>query len=167
MEATARANFDLANDIQEVSFCSSIRSLLPRKLTLHLPRFCTAPARCGYRAHVAITSTSLLLLGLFVLQVDQLFRYDKAAQQAIAAARPWRADPHHFKKVRISAVALLKMVSHVLCSMGQSAEAAAGRAAQGVGQASRSTKEARGYKRWLWAILHGSLLQGSVFEGKA
>ncbi|ORY41115.1 COP9 signalosome complex subunit 5 [Leucosporidium creatinivorum] len=61
MEATARANFDLANNIQEV---------------------------------------------------DQLFRYDKAAQQAITNARPWRTDPGHFKKVRISAVALIKMVMH-------------------------------------------------------
>lgn len=42
---------------------------------------------------------------------DEVFRYDKAAQQAILASRPWKSDPHYFKKVRISAVALIKMVS--------------------------------------------------------
>ena len=26
--------------------------------------------------------------------------------------RPWRTDPHHFKKCRISAIALIKMVMH-------------------------------------------------------
>ena len=26
--------------------------------------------------------------------------------------RPWKTDPHHFKKVKISAVALIKMVMH-------------------------------------------------------
>lgn len=41
---------------------------------------------------------------------DEVFRYDKAAQQAVLNARPWRADPNYFKKVRISAVALIKMV---------------------------------------------------------
>ena len=28
------------------------------------------------------------------------------------AARPWKKDPDHFKKVKISAVALIKMVMH-------------------------------------------------------
>ena len=42
--------------------------------------------------------------------VDDVFRYDKAQQQAILNAAPWKADPHYFKKVRVSAVALVKMV---------------------------------------------------------
>lgn len=49
-------------------------------------------------------------------QLDQVFRYDKDEQKAIMAAQPWKTDPHHFKKVRISAVALIKMVS-VSCRM--------------------------------------------------
>ncbi|KAM0752130.1 COP9 signalosome complex subunit 5 [Meredithblackwellia eburnea MCA 4105] len=47
-----------------------------------------------------------------VEQVDEVFRYDKAAQQEILKAAPWKTDPHYFKKVRISAVALIKMVMH-------------------------------------------------------
>lgn len=47
---------------------------------------------------------------------DEVFRYDKAAQQAILNAQPWKADPNYFKKVRISAVALIKMVGLALCS---------------------------------------------------
>ncbi|KAL8280701.1 hypothetical protein RQP46_007024 [Phenoliferia psychrophenolica] len=47
-----------------------------------------------------------------VESVDDIFRYDKAEQQAILNAAPWKADPHYFKKVRVSAVALVKMVMH-------------------------------------------------------
>ncbi|KAK6080728.1 cop9 signalosome complex subunit 5 [Seiridium cupressi] len=43
---------------------------------------------------------------------DALYRYDKAAQKEIDAAKPWRQNPNHFKHVRISAVALIKMVMH-------------------------------------------------------
>lgn len=43
---------------------------------------------------------------------DALYGYDEAEQKAIANEQPWRKDPHHFKKVRIAAVALLKMVMH-------------------------------------------------------
>jgi COP9 signalosome complex subunit 5 len=43
---------------------------------------------------------------------DALYSYDAAEQKRIGAAKPWRSDPHHFKSVRISAVALVKMVMH-------------------------------------------------------
>lgn len=43
---------------------------------------------------------------------DALYSYDANEQKAINNAHPWRADPHHFKHVKISAVALLKMVMH-------------------------------------------------------
>lgn len=45
-------------------------------------------------------------------QRDALYTYDAAEQKAINDAKPWRASPNHFKHVRISAVALLKMVMH-------------------------------------------------------
>ncbi|BGP19506.1 hypothetical protein JCM10213_006326 [Rhodosporidiobolus nylandii] len=47
-----------------------------------------------------------------VQATDELFRYNKQEQQDILKARPWKQDPHHFKKVRISAVAMIKMVMH-------------------------------------------------------
>lgn len=43
---------------------------------------------------------------------DALYSYSPEAQKAISSARPWRTDPHYFTSVRISAVALLKMVMH-------------------------------------------------------
>ena len=43
---------------------------------------------------------------------DALYDYDPDEQKAISDAKPWKTNPHHFKKVRISAVALLKMVMH-------------------------------------------------------
>ena len=44
------------------------------------------------------------------LSADEVFRYDAEAQRAILRTSPWKTDPHYFKKVRISAVALIKMV---------------------------------------------------------
>lgn len=41
-----------------------------------------------------------------------MYRYDAAAQKKINEAKPWRKDPNHFQHVRISAVALIKMVMH-------------------------------------------------------
>jgi len=43
---------------------------------------------------------------------DSLYKYDNKTYQASIASRPWTKDPHHFKKVKISTVALLKMVMH-------------------------------------------------------
>jgi COP9 signalosome complex subunit 5 len=43
---------------------------------------------------------------------DALYSYSAPAQKSINEARPWRTDPHYFTSVRISAVALLKMVMH-------------------------------------------------------
>ena len=43
---------------------------------------------------------------------DALYGYDAEEQKALQDERPWRKDPHYFQHVRISAVALLKMVMH-------------------------------------------------------
>ncbi|KAF2161018.1 hypothetical protein M409DRAFT_59539 [Zasmidium cellare ATCC 36951] len=43
---------------------------------------------------------------------DALYDYDSEGQKKIGEQKPWRTDPHHFKYVRISAVALVKMVMH-------------------------------------------------------
>lgn len=44
--------------------------------------------------------------------IDEVYNYDNEGQRAILRERPWKKDPHHFKHVRISAVALVKMVTH-------------------------------------------------------
>lgn len=43
---------------------------------------------------------------------DALYNYNPSAQKAINEAHPWRIDPNYFTSVRISAIALLKMVMH-------------------------------------------------------
>lgn len=43
---------------------------------------------------------------------DDIFRYNDQEQQGIRSAKPWEKDPHYFKEVKISALALLKMVMH-------------------------------------------------------
>ncbi|KAJ3005652.1 proteasome regulatory particle subunit RPN11 [Thoreauomyces humboldtii] len=43
---------------------------------------------------------------------DAIYRFDKAEENKRTSAKPWASDPHHFKKVKISAVALIKMVMH-------------------------------------------------------
>jgi len=43
---------------------------------------------------------------------DEIYRYNQERHQSFINQRPWQKDPHHFKKVKVSAVALLKMVMH-------------------------------------------------------
>ncbi|OKL57419.1 COP9 signalosome complex subunit 5 [Talaromyces atroroseus] len=43
---------------------------------------------------------------------DALYRYDAAAHNALSDTKPWSSNPRYFKNVKISAVALLKMVMH-------------------------------------------------------
>ena len=45
-------------------------------------------------------------------QRDALYGYDAAAHKTISASKPWLKDPHYFKSVRVSAIALVKMVMH-------------------------------------------------------
>lgn len=46
------------------------------------------------------------------IEADQIFKFDEQAQAECLAQKPWSRDPHFFKNVRISALALLKMVVH-------------------------------------------------------
>ncbi|XP_019165930.1 PREDICTED: COP9 signalosome complex subunit 5a-like [Ipomoea nil] len=43
---------------------------------------------------------------------DAIFYYDETAQTKFQQEKPWTNDPHYFKRVKISALALLKMVVH-------------------------------------------------------
>lgn len=45
-------------------------------------------------------------------QSDSIFFYDEGAQAKFQQDKPWSNDPHYFKRVKISALALLKMVVH-------------------------------------------------------
>ncbi|CAK8565293.1 unnamed protein product [Lathyrus sativus] len=43
---------------------------------------------------------------------DSIFHYDEAGQNEFQRDKPWANDPHYFKRVKISALALLEMVVH-------------------------------------------------------
>ncbi|KAJ4835876.1 COP9 signalosome complex subunit 5a [Turnera subulata] len=43
---------------------------------------------------------------------DAIFYYDEVAQAKFQQEKPWANDPHYFRRVKISALALLKMVVH-------------------------------------------------------
>ena len=51
-----------------------------------------------------------------VLSADEIdmYRFDEAAQDKLLEKHPWTQDVHYFKKVKISAVALIKMVMHAI-----------------------------------------------------
>ncbi|KAI5807064.1 JAB1/Mov34/MPN/PAD-1 ubiquitin protease-domain-containing protein [Geopyxis carbonaria] len=43
---------------------------------------------------------------------DAVYSYDSEEQKRLNEKKPWQTDPHYFKYVRISAVALIKMAMH-------------------------------------------------------
>merc|ERR1712061_832691 len=43
---------------------------------------------------------------------EEIYKYNGEEQKQIQALRPWTKDPNYFKKIKISALALLKMVMH-------------------------------------------------------
>jgi len=47
-----------------------------------------------------------------IQSVDEMYKYNRKQQQDILTAKPWEKDPHYFKDIRVSALALLKMVMH-------------------------------------------------------
>jgi COP9 signalosome complex subunit 5 len=49
--------------------------------------------------------------------VDAIYVYDDASQTKAQQDKPWANDPHHFRRAKISALALLKMVVHA-CAGG-------------------------------------------------
>ncbi|KAF3775379.1 COP9 signalosome complex subunit 5 [Nymphaea thermarum] len=52
------------------------------------------------------------IVGMDVPDSDSIYFYDEAGQTKTQQEKPWNNDPHYFKKVKISALALLKMVVH-------------------------------------------------------
>lgn len=55
-----------------------------------------------------------------IQSVDDLFKYDVEQHNTMSQQKPWRRDPHHFKHVRVSALALIKMTMH--CKSGGNLE---------------------------------------------
>ncbi|CAD6197514.1 unnamed protein product [Caenorhabditis auriculariae] len=47
-----------------------------------------------------------------ITTLDSVYEYNDVMQNEIRQAKPWDKDPHYFKQVKVSAIALLKMVMH-------------------------------------------------------
>ena len=47
-----------------------------------------------------------------VIDENELFQFDENEANELYQAKPWKKDEHYFKKVKISAIALIKMVMH-------------------------------------------------------
>jgi COP9 signalosome complex subunit 5 len=47
-----------------------------------------------------------------VQSVDEIYKYNEKQQKDILTAKPWEKDPNYFKEIKVSALALLKMVMH-------------------------------------------------------
>jgi len=43
---------------------------------------------------------------------EEIYKFSKESQQELLARKPWTKDPHFFKHIKVSALALLKMVMH-------------------------------------------------------
>ncbi|KAL5638097.1 hypothetical protein ACGC1H_002374 [Rhizoctonia solani] len=63
-------------------------------------------------ADTALKSFSLANDVREVDAADEMLVYDKAEAVRIDKEAPWKKDPHYFKKVHISVIALIKMVIH-------------------------------------------------------
>ena len=48
---------------------------------------------------------------------EEIYKFDRNQHQSILSAKPWSKDPHFFKDIKISALALLKMVMHARYSL--------------------------------------------------
>jgi len=46
------------------------------------------------------------------VSTEEIYKYSRQQQQEILARKPWTKDPHYFKHIKVSALALLKMVMH-------------------------------------------------------
>ena len=47
-----------------------------------------------------------------ITEAVEIYRFDRQAQRNMIDAKPWEKDVHFFKDIKISALALLKMVMH-------------------------------------------------------
>ena len=47
-----------------------------------------------------------------ITESEEIYKYDRNVQQNMLTAKPWEKDPHFFKDIKVSALALLKMVMH-------------------------------------------------------
>ena len=47
-----------------------------------------------------------------ITEAEEIYKSDRNVQQNMLTAKPWEKDPHFFKDIKVSALALLKMVMH-------------------------------------------------------
>jgi len=75
-----------------------------------LPLLASPPPRPTMAGASAALATFEMENG--IQPTDLIYKYDNAENQRHLAGKPWTKDPRYFKHVRISALALVKMVMH-------------------------------------------------------
>ncbi|TKR81244.1 hypothetical protein L596_015148 [Steinernema carpocapsae] len=89
--------------------CNTMASEVPSSSSSEIQAAAAAAAAAESEASVAQQNWELVNE---IKPVDQIYRYNAEDQRIIRNTRPWTRDPHYFKDVKISALALLKMVIH-------------------------------------------------------
>eukprot|EP01135_Chromosphaera_perkinsii_P001145 Nk52_evm2s159 gene=Nk52_evmTU2s159 len=100
----ARKNFEMQNNIMDLSSSSSAAS--SSKLKSKAPA--TQTNNNNNNNPMSGIETAAGAGG----DLDAIFKYNPDKQKQILNTKPWQKDPNYFKRVRISALALLKMVMH-------------------------------------------------------
>lgn len=95
---------DVGETSNESASSTVVKNDIHSKPTASVPLNACAGAQTSWEAENNIET----ILG----PVDEYFKYDVKAHQSIVNAKPWEKDPHYFKYIKISAVALLKMLIH-------------------------------------------------------
>jgi len=85
------------------------------------PRRARARAPCWLASKMAASAAAAqqrfeLENGVRLVEDAAMYAFDEAEQDRIYESKPWKEDVNHFKLVKISAVALIKMVMHARSS---------------------------------------------------
>ena len=72
----------------------------------------TAPIANASQSQIAQKTWEISNFIQEINSMDELYKYDEVAHRNLLTEKPWEKDPHYFKDIRISALALLKMVIH-------------------------------------------------------
>jgi hypothetical protein len=107
----AQKTFELENQIQVHTYIPALawRDQKPPKNASY--RIIRHPLKLEKEKLIHFGGHAFIISETQPLEQDKIFRYNADEQKAIQKEARWKKDPHYFKKVKVSGVALIKMVS--------------------------------------------------------